>query len=74
MRIDTPHTSSRTFSPGLYALYFHVPVDLPAMPEVSDRLLFTLQCHVITLGAMLRMLWVRNILNRSGDSTEIRTI
>ena len=31
--------------------YIYFP-PLPSMPSITDRLVFTLQCHILTVGAV----------------------
>lgn len=46
--------------PAAYMAYEHFPFELPRMPSKSDRLIFTLQCHILTACVILHMVQVPN--------------
>ena len=48
--------AAAVFIPSIAVLYAKFPFDLPDMPEVTDRVVFALKCHVLTLCTMMEML------------------
>ena len=50
----------------LYWVYKNVDIPTPKMLSPSDRMIFTLQCHALTIAVLLNMIVVRAVMELSG--------
>ena len=50
--------SSRYIS-AMYFAYKNAPIPLPKMSSTNDRMIFTLQCHALTVVVLVHMFLVR---------------
>ena len=47
----------------LYWVYNNVAISTPKMSSPSDRMIFTLQCHALTIAVLLNMIVVSAVAN-----------